>query len=115
MSISDKRITELVVMLMRGISTTIPVDPEEAANIFQGKIEEIGGDYAHSQGVGYVTWEGDDVMLVDWQPDGVVFDDHHEHKQTLNVIRQALNTLNFLEEQYLSPEEDSSESDMEWI
>jgi len=116
MSLTDKRITELVVMLMRGISTSIPVDPEEAAAIFQGKVEEMGADYAHAHGVGYVTWDGEDVMLVDWQHDGVVFDDHHEHPQTLHIIKQALNTLNELEEQYYLPvKEEDSDDDMEWI
>lgn len=115
MSISEKNIVELVGMMMRGITTGIMVDPLRAAEIFADYIDDLGGEYAHIKGIGYVMFDDDDVMMVEWQADGVVFDDHHEHPQTLNVIREALRTLTKLEEEMLMPSAEEDSDDMEWV
>ena len=83
-------------MMMRGIVSKVLVNPITAAESYQKRIEELGAD---------------DVMMVHWTNDGVEFDDHHEHPLTLDLIKEALNVLNHIEE--IQTEEDSE--DWEWI
>ncbi len=111
MSISDRNIVELVAMMMRGIVSKVLVNPTTAAESFQKRIEELGADYAHADGLGYVTVDGTDVMMVHWTNEGVEFDDHHEHPLTLDLIKEALNVLNHIEE--IQTEDDSE--DWEWV
>ena len=111
MSISDRNIVELVGMLLRGIVSKVLVNPITAAESYQKRIEEMGADYAHADGLGYVTVNGEDVMMVHWTNHGVEFDDHHEHPMTFDLLKEALNVLNHIEE--IQTEEDSE--DGEWI
>jgi len=111
MSISNKTIVEMVAMLLRGITCKVPVNPNMAAEMFEKRLLDIDVDFAHSDGVGYVTYNGDDIMFVQWMEDGVEFDEHHEHPKTLDVCRVALEVLTDIE---MMDEEDSSD-DMEWV
>ena len=71
----------------------------------------MGADYAHADGLGYVTVNGEDVMMVHWTNDGVEFDDHNEHPMTFDLLKEALNVLNHIEE--IQTEDDSE--DWEWV
>ena len=117
MSISDRNIVELVSMLMRGIVSKVLVNPTTAAESFQKRIEELGADYAHADGLGYVTVDGTDVMMVHWTNDGVEFDEHTEHPMTLDFIKIALDVLQDQQRKLEScqTDEDSDDDDFEWV
>lgn len=116
MSITERNISELVKMLLRGIRSPVPIDPIAAADAYQVKIDKHGADYPHYNGCGYLYHNGDDVMLVHFTGDGVEFDDHAEHPMTLDFIRIALDVL---QEQQLQLEtcqsDEDSEDESEWI
>lgn len=114
---SDKSITQLVRMMLRGIETAVPIDPLQAAQHFETTIKEMGLFYAHHDGVGYVLDDDDEVMMVHFKDDGVDFDEHHEHPQTLKVIQCVLNSLTHMENQSLfGPDEtDDDSDDFDWV
>lgn len=117
MSISEDNISELVRMLLRGIKSPVPVDPIAAAEAFQDKVNEVGADYPHFSGCGYLYLNDDDVMLVHWTGDGVEFDEHTEHPMTLDFIKIALAVLQDQQRKLENCEfdEDSDDDDFEWI
>ena len=113
---SDKSITQLVRMMLRGIETTVPINPLQAAQHFEKTIKELNLFYAHHEGVGYVLDDDDEVMMVHFKDDGVDFDEHHEHPDTLKVIQCVLNTLTHMENQFQCGDETDDESDdFDWI
>ncbi len=113
---SDKSITQLVRMMLRGIETTVPINPLQAAKHFERTIKELDLFYAHHEGVGYVLDDDDEVMMVHFKDDGVDFDEHHEHPDTLKVIQCVLNTLTHMENQFQCGDETDDESDdFDWI
>ena len=108
MSLPD--VIKIVKTLLNGIRAEGPINPVAHANLFQEKIElELDGDYFHKDGLGWVQLDGEDVVMVQWVEDGVHFDDHSYHDDLLKIVREALNTLNEIEEN----DEDTDE--MDWI
>ena len=108
MSLPD--VIKIVKTLLNGIRAEGPINPVAHANLFQEKIElELDGDYFHKDGLGWVQLDGVDVVMVQWVEDGVHFDDHSYHDDLLKIVREALNTLNEIEEN----DEDTDE--MDWI
>jgi len=115
MDTSDISIVTLVRMLLRGIKTDETIDPITAAHHFAESVQTLDLTYITSQGKGYVLDDDlDGVMYVEFTSDGVDFDDHHEHPQTLKVIQCALNTLTHMEMMTQLQIDDDSESD-EWV
>lgn len=115
MSTSEKGIAELVSMLLRGIRTEHTIDPKQAAEHFDTALQTLYLFYAHEDGLGYVIDGVDPVMYVEFNEDGVTFDEHHEHPRTLDVIHCALRTLTHMELQTLLHDEDDSTDDFDWV
>ena len=117
MSLSEYTISEMIRMLLRGITSNVPVDPIEAAAHFEVTLDtELELTYAHHDGIGYVIDGLDEVMLVHFTNDGVEFDEHTEHPQTLRVIQCALHTLTHLEVVLMESFDDDDDSDdFDWI
>ena len=108
MSLPD--VIKIVKTLLNGIRAEGPINPVAHANLFQEKIElELDGDYFHKDGLGWVQLDGVDVVMVQWVEDGVHFDDHSYHDDLLKIVREALNTLNEIEEN------DEETDEMDWI
>ena len=115
MDTSDTSIVTLVRMLLRGIKTDATIEPITAAHHFAEAVQTLDLTYITSQGKGYVLDDKlDGVMYVEFEVDGVVFDDHHEHPKTLKVIQCALGTLTHLEQMALQQIDNDSESD-DWV
>jgi hypothetical protein len=117
MSSTSYTIAEMIRMMLRGITSNVPVDPVEAAHHFECILDsELDLVYAHHDGIGYVIDGVDEVMLVHFTHDGVEFDEHTEHPLTLRVIQCALHTLTHLEnELVMSFDDDDDSDDMEWV
>ena len=110
MSLPD--VIKIVKTLLNGIRAEGTINPVAHANLFQEKIElELDGDYFHKDGLGWVQLDGEDVVMVQWVEDGVHFDDHTYHDDLLKIVREALNTMNEIQE---NDNEESTE-DCEWI
>lgn len=118
MSTDDLSIVQLVQLLLRGIQTDTPIDPLEAAKHFDKCLEPMGLMFTHRNAAGYVHDDDAPVMYAAFTADGVTFDDHTEHDDTLRVIHIALHTLTHCEQTYMqlqqTPDDDDSESD-EWV
>lgn len=115
MNIEQRSISELVRMMLRGIQTEHTIDPVASANHFEHSVQSnLGLEYVHQYGMGYVLDGDDGVMYVHFTPDGVEFDDHHEHPQTLRVIHCVLNTLTHMEMQTVIQDDDDSD-DFTWV
>lgn len=114
MSMSKQTIMGLVRLMMQGIKTDTQIDPVTAALHFSQGVQSLDLKYEHYQGLGYVIDGDDDVMQVHFVSDGVQFDDHHEHPQTLHVIKCALNALTHCEHLALLPDDDDSD-DFDWV
>jgi len=116
MSISEDTISDLVKMLLRGIKSPVPVDPIKAADAYQDKVSEVGADYPHYSGCGYLYLNEDDVMLVHWTGDGVEFDEHTDHPMTLDFIKIAVEVLRDHQRKLVDCEiDEDSDDDFEWI
>lgn len=115
MSITFANTLKLVHALLRGIASDEQIDPQVHAEHFQGLIFDWGGEYLYDQDFsGEVTLEGDVIMVVHWEDDGVSFDEHHEHPDTLNVIRVALQTLQNIQEGNYLPDDDTDDDPADW-
>jgi hypothetical protein len=119
MSTDDMNIVTLVRMMMRGIRTDTPIDPLQAAAHFEQVLQtNLDLMYTHRLGAGYVHDDSEPVLYAEFTVDGVTFDEHHEHDDTLRVIQCALHTLTHCEQMHLqlqqTPDDDDSESD-EWV
>lgn len=112
MSTSEQGIVRLVKMLLRGIRTEHPIDPEQAAEHFAQAIDALELLYVHNEGAGYIIDGAEPVMFAEFSDDGVTFDEHHEHPKTLDVIHCALQTLTHMELQTLLPDDDDSTDDL---
>lgn len=109
-------LVEMIKMMMRGITSSVPVDPIVAAAHFEVTVDaELDLLYVHHDGIGYVIDGTDEVMLVHFTHDGVEFDEHTEHPQTLKVIQCALHTLTHLETELVVSDDDDDSDDFEWI
>lgn len=108
---SKQTIMGLVRLMMQGIRTDTQIDPVTAAQHFSTGVQSLDLKYEHYQGLGYVIDGDDDVMQVHFVSDGVQFDDHHEHPQTLHVIKCALNAL--YSSAFLFDDDDSD--DFDWV
>jgi len=120
MSIDTSNIVPLVRMMLRGIRTDTPIDPLQAAAHFAEMLDtNLDLMYTHRLGAGYVHDDDEPVLYAEFSVDGVTFDEHHEHHDTLRVIQCALHTLTHCEQMHLlqtsdDDDDDDSESD-EWI
>lgn len=112
MGIEQQDILTLVRMMLRGISTDTIIDPLTAARLFEVSLDDIDLLFIHDDGAGYVTDGVEPVMYADFAPDGVSFDEHHEHPQTLHVIRCALQAIT--EAEHIQSDDDSDD-DWEWV
>lgn len=112
MSTSEQGIVRLVKMLLRGIRTNHPIDPEQAAEHFAQAIDALELLYVHDDAAGYIIDGVEPVMYAEFTDDGVTFDEHHEHPKTLDVIHCALQTLTHMELQTLLPDDDDSTDDL---
>ena len=118
MSISFENTIKLVRALLRGITSDNLIDPEVHASEFQGLIFDWGGEYIYDQDFrGEVSMDGDTIMIVHWDDDGVTFHDHHEHENTMDVIRLALHTMERIQEgTFLVDDEDDDTTDWDdWV
>ena len=115
MSTSEQCIVRLVQMLLRGIKTEHPIDPEQAAEHFDQALQTLDLIFVHDDGAGYIIDGVDPVMFAEFHNDGVSFDEHHEHPKTLEVIHCALRTLTHMELQTLLPDDDESTDDFDWV
>lgn len=113
MEIDTDNILTLVKMMLRGISTEKVIDPLAAARLFEVALDEIDLFYIHDDGAGYVTDGVDPVLFAEFSTDGVCFDDHHEHPQTLLVIKCALQAIT--EAEHVQTDDDDSDDDFEWV
>lgn len=114
MSISDVSIVNLVQMLMRGISSNIEIDPIVVANHFEGLVAQLGAEYVHVDGVGYVFIDDEKMLLVNWIEEGCEFYEHTGHLRALEIIRAAMIAIQDFECGLLN-EEDSDSDDLEFI
>jgi hypothetical protein len=112
MNISD--VVTLVQRLCNGIRTDEPINPEAHANLFQEKIEDMGGSFNHQNCQGYVVLDDDEILYVHWVEDGVDFGENQYHEDMMEVLRAAFNTINEIEE-CPNNDDDDSDEDMEWI
>lgn len=116
MDTEGQSIVELVKMMLRGISTDATIDPVTAALHFEQHLNDLDLDFVHADGAGYIIDGADPVMFAEFTDDGVYFDEHHEHPQTLKVIQCALATLTHLEQLALMPDDDADDdSDDDWV
>ena len=112
MGIEQQDILRLVRMMLRGISTDKTIDPLTAAGLFDTALDDLDLFFIHDDGAGYVTDGVEPVMYAEFSDDGVSFDDHHEHPQTLHVIRCALQAITDAEN---APADDDSDDDWDWV
>ena len=107
-------IIDMVQKLLNGIKANTLIDPVIHANKYQEAIEELGGDFHHKDGLGYVMMDGEDVVLVHWVEDGVHFDEHSFHEDMVDIIKAAAVVIRSLEGQ-VDEDDDDTDDDMEWI
>jgi hypothetical protein len=110
MSLAD--ITRLVSMLMNGIRSDAPIDPCQHADFFTDLCAAHGWDFSHDSTEGYVfNKDAEIICYVQWEEDGVSFEQHTYHEDTLHVIRLALNTLQAMEEETAAAETELMEEE----
>jgi len=87
-------------MLMNGIQSDRPIDPFTHAKFFEELCEVNGFDFSHDSTEGIVFDElCQQVCFVQWTSEGVNFEQHTYHQDTLGIIRLALHTMQSLEEE----------------
>lgn len=111
MSISD--ITRIVGMLLNGIQSNRPIDPFEHADVFSKLCLLNGFDFLNDTLEGIVFDEdAEQVCFVSWSQEGVNFQQHTYHKDTLGIIRLALHTMQSLEEEEDLEELEEAETEL---
>ena len=114
------RVSQALKLLLNGIKSPIPLNPEMASKLFGLLIDQIGGVFTEYQCSGFVVLNDVDLMFVTWTAEGVYFQDHNITEDTIHVIHTALRTIELLTDDEddedtdsLLDEDSESESDAE--